>query len=113
MEGKFPLPEEVLPEELCFQWQQSAEKSLKPVLVHRGKELPCMHSLSGLLDSRTDSDIEFSGEVRMSGILASNAVATRYPGNYESMGMEKLARARRIAEVVYVWAENQIRDGRR
>ena len=44
-----PLPEDGLYSILCFHAQQTAEKSIKAVLVFRGIEFPKAHSLTRLI----------------------------------------------------------------
>lgn len=48
--AKQPKPKEAFWDDLCFDAQQAAEKSIKAVLVHRRIEFPRTHNLRSLLE---------------------------------------------------------------
>jgi HEPN domain-containing protein len=48
--AKQPKPKEAFWDDLCFDAQQAAEKSIKAVLVHRQIDFPRTHNIRALLE---------------------------------------------------------------
>lgn len=56
-------------EDLCFNAQQAAEKSLKAVCLARGLEFPKTHSLVHLIDLLESNGLEIPATVREADVL--------------------------------------------
>ena len=97
-----------LPEDLCFEAQQAAEKAVKAVFVHHGVTFPYIHDLEKLLDRLEKNGVKIPKYVRQSHKLSPSAVVTRYPGLVRPVTKREYRRAVRIAEAVLRWAERQI-----
>lgn len=72
----------------CFQSQQSAEKSLKSVIVFHGKSAPKLHRLGVLFGIIKNLDFRFKGMYLDIADLQAYTFASRYPflvpGNQET-----------------------------
>ncbi|OGI03000.1 MAG: hypothetical protein A2Y25_03645 [Candidatus Melainabacteria bacterium GWF2_37_15] len=102
------LPEEIFLEDLCFEFQQCAEKSIKAVLVYNGVEFPWTHNINELLNSVLDNTtIEIPAEVKKATQLTKYAVRSRYP-HWNIITKEEFIKAQNIAETVYNWAKQII-----
>jgi HEPN domain-containing protein len=101
------LPE-VLYEDLCFDAQQTAEKSLKALLVHRKVAFPKTHAITDLLTLAQQSGIEVPEEIRQAGELTEYAVEAHYPGLFEDVTHEDYTEALDVAERVLRWVEAMI-----
>lgn len=86
----------------CFHAQQTAEKSIKAILVLEGADVPKVHDLVKL--------VALLPAVRSAGLpadvvsLTSFAVEHRYPSEGESPSREQLARAVQLADETLAWA---------
>ena len=100
--------EEILYEDICFDAQQSAEKSLKALLVKLNKPFPKTHSIGSLLKLIEETGIEIPGDVRQSKILTDYAVDARYPGVYEPVSEDEYKEALKLAEDVFEWTIKMI-----
>ena len=98
----------VAKEDLCFDAQQAAEKSVKAVLVHLGVRFPYIHDLGALLTMVEEHGKAVPIHVREAARLTRFAVETRYPGLEEPVTQEEYERAMAIAEAVVRWAEEEI-----
>jgi len=92
-------------EDLCFDAQQAAEKSIKSVLIHLGIEFPYVHDITDLLTILEGKGHSISGEIREAGRLTRFAVETRYPGLSEPVTQDEYEKAIAIADIVVRWAE--------
>jgi HEPN domain-containing protein len=99
---------EVYLEDLCFQAQQAAEKSVKAVFVHRGLTFPYVHDLAKLLTLLENSGLKVPKYVRRAEPLTRFAVETRYPGFSGPVTPALYHRTVRLAEAVLRWAERQL-----
>jgi HEPN domain-containing protein len=62
--AKQPKPKEAFWDDLCFDAQQAAEKSIKAVLVHRKIDFPKTHNIRALLDAgRSNGQPDFKGNL--------------------------------------------------
>jgi len=101
------LPE-VLYEDLCFDAQQAAEKSLKAVLVHRRVSFPKTHDINVLLGLLCGCGVDVPDEIRQTDSLTGFAVGSRYPGLTEPVTQEEYEQAVELAQRVLRWAESLI-----
>ncbi|MEI8390281.1 MAG: HEPN domain-containing protein [bacterium] len=95
---------EIAIEDLCFDLQQSAEKSLKAVLTFYGIDYPFSHKLNILIDLLEENSVEIPEFVKDSVILNAFAVEARYDDVLhltEDVHKESVE----ITENVYNWAE--------
>ena len=93
----------ILFEDLCFDCQQAAEKSLKALLVASDLASPHTHIIAQLLESLEQSGLEIPGDVKAASDLTEYAVHTRYPGLYEPVSEEEYREALAMAERVHEW----------
>lgn len=96
---------DVLLEDLCFNAQQAAEKTLKAVCVQRGIDFPKTHSLVRLMDILEADGLSLPEEVKAADILTQYAVQARYPGWDEAVTVEEYREALKLAAKVLFWAE--------
>ena len=96
--------EYILYEDLCFDCQQCAEKSLKALLIYKGVEVPRTHNIRALLSLISEIKEEVPLEIKRGVILNEFAVNTRYPGEYEPVDEEEYLEALELAEKIYNWA---------
>ena len=95
-------------ENLCFNAQQAAEKSIKGVLIARDIEFPYVHDLAHLLSLLEDGGEVIPEAIRRVGDLTDYATITRYPGEIRPVSEAEYREAIAIAEAVVQWAEEQI-----
>jgi HEPN domain-containing protein len=95
-------------EDLCFEAQQAAEKSLKAVCIHLNLDFPKTHSLSSLLEIIGEANILVPEELYQAVILTQYAVRTRYPGVAEPITKEEYLAAISFAKRIVAWAEAEI-----
>jgi HEPN domain-containing protein len=100
-----PANPDILLEDLCFDAQQTAEKAIKAVLVHRAIGFPKTHAIADLLSLAAQHGIEIPTGVSISTNLTAYAVEARYPGISESVGREEWIEAVASAGSVLRWAE--------
>ena len=99
---------DVMIELLCFHAQQSAEKSIKAVLVSAGVAFERTHSLNALL-ATLPAQVIVPAVISQAVYLNDYAVGFRYPSEREPTDLEELEDAIATAQAVYTWAENQVR----
>jgi len=98
----------ILYEDLCFDCQQAAEKSLKALLVACDKESPHTHIIAHLLETLEQGGLEIPEDVKSSSDLTEYAVHTRYPGLYEPVTAKEFREALVVAEHVHEWVVTHI-----
>ena len=105
--------EDVFYEDLCYDAQQTAEKSIKALLTFYKIKFRFVHDIGELLFTLEQNNIRVPDEIKESVILTYYAVETRYPSPIEPVNEEEYKEAVKLAEKVYHWAEelisNQIR----
>ncbi|MGH8546041.1 MAG: HEPN domain-containing protein [Gammaproteobacteria bacterium] len=106
--AKQTKPKDAFWEDLCFDAQQAAEKSIKAILVFRQIEFRKTHDLRGLLTLLDSGGNPIPEEIRKADDLTDYAVETRYPGLSEPVGATEYREAVRLAETVVRWAGEQI-----
>jgi HEPN domain-containing protein len=106
--AKQPKPKEAFWDDLCFDAQQAAEKSIKAVLVHRQIDFPKTHNVRALLELLDPTESEISKEIWQAIDLTNYAVETRYPGPAEPVTRNEYRQAVALAQKVVKWAENMI-----
>jgi len=101
--------EKILYEDLCFDCQQTVEKSLKALLVLYNQESIITHSISLLLSNIQEYiPIVIPDFVNESVILTDYAVQTRYPGFYEAVIEDDYKIALHLAGQVLDWVKEEI-----
>ena len=95
-------------EDLCFEAQQAAEKSIKAVMIARNIEFPYVHDLDHLLSLLEDEGEVIPAPIRQASKLTKYATVTRYPGDMGPVTAQEYAEAIAIAEAVVQWAEERI-----
>ena len=108
--SKRKTSKDILYEDLCFECQQSVEKSLKALLVFYNVDLIITHSIALLVSKLADKGVVIPDFVKESVILSDYAVQTRYPGNYEPVTIDDFIQALQLAQKVYIWTLNIISD---
>jgi HEPN domain-containing protein len=99
---------EVVYEDLCFDAQQAAEKSLKGLLVHLSVDFPRTHDLNVLLELLRRNGVPIPEDIFEADALTQFAVETRYPGINEPVAEQEHDRAVKLAEQVVHWVETII-----
>jgi HEPN domain-containing protein len=95
-------------EDLCFQAQQAAEKSLKALLLHRGVRFPYVHDLAELIELLEQQGEGIPSKIREVARLTNYAVEARYPGLAEPVTSEEYEIAVALAEGVIRWVEKAL-----
>lgn len=95
-------------EDLVFDCQQVAEKSLKGLLIASGIDFPKTHSIGLLIDILLNNKIIIPDYVDNADFLTEYAVITRYPGIYEEIIEGDYLLAIETAEKVLKWVDEQI-----
>jgi HEPN domain-containing protein len=98
-------PKEAFWDDLCFDAQQAAEKSIKAVLVHRKIDFPKTHNIRALLELVDPTGTQISKEIWQAIDLTNYAVETRYPGPAEPVTRNEYQQAVALAQKVVKWAE--------
>jgi len=104
------VSEGILFEDLCFDCQQTVEKSLKALLIDREVEFPKTHSISKLLELVEQSGVYVPDEIKDSVSLTDYAVETRYPGDYVPVDEDLYKDALNFAEKIVLWVEKILND---
>jgi len=99
---------EIALEDLFFDAQQCAEKSIKAVLVKNNIDFSYTHDISKLITLLTKNEINFPEELFEVAELTVFAFITRYPGDRKHLTLEDLNWAVKVSENTYNWAKNQI-----
>jgi len=100
--------EDIVYEDLCFDAQQAAEKSLKALLVKLNKPFPRTHSIEMLLKLIEEMGTEIPEDINQVRILTGYAVDSRYPGIYEPVSEEEYNEAVTLAGMVFDWVDSII-----
>lgn len=98
---------EIALEDLCFDLQQCAEKSIKAVLIFKNIDFPYTHKLNILVDLLEENSIHLSDKVKDSVILTVFAVEARYDDILD-LNRDIYKETLEIAESVYDWASKII-----
>jgi HEPN domain-containing protein/predicted nucleotidyltransferase len=97
-----------VPEDLCYEAQQAAEKAVKAVFIRRSVRFPYIHDLEQLLLLLERDGLKVPKYVKNSMELTRFALETSYPGASGPVNRRQQRRAVRIAESVVRWAERQV-----
>ena len=106
--AKTPVPAGGFWEDLCFNTQQTAEKAIKAVMLHKGISFRYTHDLEELLATFAQSTGQVPEDIKDAIGLTEYAVETRYPGGREPVTEEEYHDAVQTAERVLLWAESII-----
>ena len=96
-------------EDLCFDAQQAAEKSIKAVLLFLGIQFRFVHDIAELLTLLENHGVIPPEEIKAAAELTNYAVETRYPGPTEPVTEEEYKQAFQTAEAVFAWCETKIK----
>ena len=102
--------EKVLLEDLCFEAQQAAEKTLKALLIYLSGDYPRVHAFTLLLE-RLEQHVTVPEPIREVVELSDYAVQIRYPGAYYPVSEEEYERALELAGRVLHWVRAQTGQG--
>lgn len=106
--AKQPKHEEVFWEDLCFDAQQAAEKSLKALLLFHKIPFRFVHDIAELLTVLEQNGLSLPEQIRAAAELSDYAVEARYPGPMEPVTEDEHKEAVKIAEMVVSWVEGFI-----
>lgn len=101
--AKQPKHEEVFWEDLCFDAQQAAEKSLKALLLFHKIPFRFVHDIAELLTVLEQNGLSLPEQIRAAAELSDYAVEARYPGPMEPVTEDEYKEAVKIAEMVVSW----------
>ncbi len=96
-------------EDLCYDAQQCAEKSLKALCIFNDIKFPKTHNLSHLIELLEDKGIKIPKIVKKAELISDYSVETRYPGDYEEVDEKEYKRVVKIAEDVFNWVSKKIK----
>lgn len=99
---------DILFEDLCFQAQQAAEKSIKAVYVARKIPYPYSHDINALLSGLEQHRVPVPETLWSAVTLTPYASDTRYPGFETPVKREEYLRAIALAQDILRWAEDQV-----
>lgn len=106
--AKLPITDDILFEDMCFDAQQSAEKSMKSLIIHLGLKPHKTHSARVLIDE-LKKRIPVPEAILYVIELDDYAVTTRYPDDYREVSEEEYKEAIEIAENVFNWVIENIK----
>ena len=95
-------------EDLCFQAQQAAEKSIKALLLFYDIEPVKTHNLVTLLQELMQR-CSIPDKLREVVLLTDYAVQTRYPGDYSPVEKTEYLAAVKIADYCVRWIDKKIK----
>jgi HEPN domain-containing protein len=101
---------EILYEDLCYDAQQAAEKSLKALCILHEIVFPRTHDIAYLMDLLMKGSVPIPEDVHKARILTGYAVETRCPGEYEPVNEEDYLNATTLAERLVKWVEAKISE---
>ena len=94
-------------EDLCFNAQQSVEKSLKSLFIYFNIKIPKSHNIGYLLEKiEIDADLTIPQSIKQATYLTEYSVQSRYPGDYYPLEEDDYLEAITIAEEVLAWVKD-------
>ena len=99
---------EIFFEELCYELQQCAEKSIKSIFIKHNLEFPKTHNIDQLIKLLKLNSINFPDNLLDVSFMTQYAVRTRYPDDIRKITEEEYLEALEITQKVYDWAKNFI-----
>jgi HEPN domain-containing protein len=100
--------DKIAPEIIAFHAQQAVEKALKALLIQHQVKFPRTHIIGVLLVLCKESGYRIEENLEEAATLSRYAVASRYPGETESISRQEAKLAADLANQVLSWAESQI-----
>ncbi len=91
----------------AYHLQQTAEKSLKALLILQGVEVPRTHDIDKLIKSLSDFYV-IPKDIQDAVNLTEYAFTTRYPDDYVPLSEKEYEKAYETALKVYKWAKGII-----
>jgi len=107
--GKMAGNNSIYYEDLCYQIQQSVEKSLKGLLIYYKVEPEFTHNIEILINN-VAKFTDIPDNIKESMKLTVYAIQTRYPGEYDEITREEYEKVLRIAKDCLDWTENKINE---
>jgi HEPN domain-containing protein len=107
IQSRSPQPGVYL-EDLCFQAQQAAEKSLKALILSREVAFPYIHDIARLITILESHGEKAPPDVREAARLNDYAVEARYPGLSEPVPQAEYEEAVELAETTVRWAKSRL-----
>jgi HEPN domain-containing protein len=104
-----PFGGDILYEELCYDFQQSTEKSFKALLVFNRIKFDRTHNIAELIDLLTENGIKIPDELLDAATLTIYAIQIRYPGDIRQISEKDYQEALEIAEKTYNWAREYLK----
>ena len=105
------LTDDIMYEDLCYECQQSAEKSLKGLLVFLDAEFPYTHSIGKILELIDVQGIDVPEIIKYAVRLTDYALITRYPASEEeTISEEEYIEALKLAEQTYDWVKSKLKE---
>ena len=101
-------PAEIYREDLCFQAQQAAEKSIKAVYQSKKLAFRYTHNIEELLTHLERSGVVIPDQIKAASELTHYAVEARYPGLTEPVSEDEYREAVRLAQAVVEWAGKMV-----
>jgi HEPN domain-containing protein len=105
LRAKQPKLVDVFYEDLCFDAQQAAEKSLKALLCFYNIQFRFVHDIGELIKTLENNGVSVNDDIKTAVILSTYAVETRYPSLSEPITAVEYNEAVLFAERVYNWVE--------
>ncbi|MDR2491185.1 MAG: HEPN domain-containing protein [Spirochaetaceae bacterium] len=106
--SKAVISNDIYFEDLCYQAQQAAEKSLKGLMIYYGMETEFTHNI-GLLLNELEKYTEIDDSIKNTMNLTNYAVQTRYPGEYNDITKTEYEEAVKLAKYCLDWVDNKIK----
>jgi len=97
-------------EEICYELQQSVEKSLKALLIFYKIKVPYTHNIADLILKLKENNVNIPDEILQSKKLTEYAVETRYPHFDIPLQEEDYFESVEIAQNVYNWAVTIVKN---
>ena len=95
-------------EDLCFDAQQAAEKSIKAVMIARNIDFPYVNNLAYLLSVLEETGETIPEDIRDAATLTRYASTTRAPYIGGPVSAQEYREAVTIAGAVVQWAETRL-----
>jgi len=103
------ISDDVYYEDICYDAQQCAEKSLKALCIFHSIIFPKTHDLAHLLELLINNNINIPIAIKKAEDLSDYSVETRYPGDYPEVDEKECKQVIKIAENVFNWVCKEVK----